>query len=140
MEISSADKLESAFKAAIKAGSAAISVTQNPLMPSIQKQTVELAAKSRLPAIYPRSDYVAYGGLISYGSDQTEPYQRAAVYVDKILKGAKPADLPVEQPDEVRVRDQSQDGEADRPDDSAECAVRGRIKSSGELWILDCRF
>ena len=98
MEISSADKLESAFKAAIKAGSTAISVTQNPLMPSIQKQTVELAAKSRLPAIYPRSDYVAYGGLISYGSDQTEPYQRAAVMIDKILKGAKPADLPVEQP------------------------------------------
>jgi putative tryptophan/tyrosine transport system substrate-binding protein len=98
MEISSADKLESAFKAAIKAGSAAISVTQNPLMPSIQKQTVELAAKSHLPAIYPRSDYVAYGGLMSYGSDQTEPYQRAAVMIDKILKGAKPADLPVEQP------------------------------------------
>ena len=98
MEISSADKLESAFKATIKAGSTAISVTQNPLMPSIQKQTVELAAKSRLPAIYPRSDYVAYGGLISYGSDQTEPYQRAAVMIDKILKGAKPADIPVEQP------------------------------------------
>jgi putative ABC transport system substrate-binding protein len=98
MEISSADKLDSAFKAAIKGGSAAISVTQNPLMPSIQNQVIVLAAKSRLPAIYPRSDYVAYGGFMSYGADQAEPYRRAAAIVAKILKGSKPADIPVEQP------------------------------------------
>jgi putative tryptophan/tyrosine transport system substrate-binding protein len=51
-----------------------------------------------LPAIYPRGDYVESGGLMSYGADQIEPYKRAASMVDKILKGTKPADLPVEQP------------------------------------------
>jgi putative tryptophan/tyrosine transport system substrate-binding protein len=59
---------------------------------------VELAAKSRLPAIYSRADFVESGGLMSYGADREEPYRRIAVMVDKILKGAKPADLPVEQP------------------------------------------
>ena len=98
MEVSSADKFDSAFKEAIKAGSAAIAVTQNPLTSSNQKQIVALATKNRLPAIYPRGDYVASGGLMSYGADPAEHYRRAAVIVDKILKGAKPADLPVEQP------------------------------------------
>jgi putative ABC transport system substrate-binding protein len=98
MEISSADKLDSAFKAAIKMGSNALAVTQNPLLSSNQKQIVVLVTKSRLPAIYPRSDYVANGGLISYGADQAEPYRRAAAIVDKILKGTKPADIPFEQP------------------------------------------
>jgi putative ABC transport system substrate-binding protein len=98
MEISSADKLDSAFKAAIKMGSNALAVTQNPLLSSNQKQIVVLATKSRLPGIYPRSDYVANGGLTSYGADQAEPYRRAAAIVDKILKGTKPADIPFEQP------------------------------------------
>jgi putative ABC transport system substrate-binding protein len=57
-----------------------------------------LAAKSRLPAIYPGIEYVTVGGLMSYGVQTTDLYRRAAGYVDKILKGAKPADLPVEQP------------------------------------------
>jgi putative ABC transport system substrate-binding protein len=99
MEVTSADKFESAFKEAIKAGSAAIAVTQNPLISSTnQKQVVALAMKSRLPAIFPRGDYVTNGGLMSYGADQAEPYRRGAVIVDKILKGAKPADIPIEQP------------------------------------------
>jgi putative ABC transport system substrate-binding protein len=59
---------------------------------------VELAAKSRLPAMYGMRDFVDAGGLISYGANYNEPSRRAATYVDKILKGAKPADLPVEQP------------------------------------------
>ena len=63
-----------------------------------RKQFVELVAKSRLPAIYGASNYVDAGGLISYGADRNVQFQRAAVYVDKILKGAKAADLPVEQP------------------------------------------
>jgi putative tryptophan/tyrosine transport system substrate-binding protein len=62
-----------------------------------RKQFVELAGKHRLPAIYPQKEFVDEGGLMSYGADNTDLYRRAAVYVDKILKGAKPADLPVQQ-------------------------------------------
>jgi putative tryptophan/tyrosine transport system substrate-binding protein len=98
MEVSSADKFEDGFKEATKARSAALAVTLSALISSNQKRITDLAAKNRLPAIYPRGDFVASGGLMSYGADQIEPYRRAAVYVDKILKGAKPADLPVEQP------------------------------------------
>ncbi len=63
-----------------------------------RRRIVELAAKSRLPAIYVRGQWVAAGGLMSYGSSWLDLFRRAATYVDKILKGAKPADLPVEQP------------------------------------------
>ena len=62
------------------------------------QQIVELAAKYRLPAMYPLSDYVTTGGLISYGVNNLELFRRAASYVDKIFKGAKPANLPIEQP------------------------------------------
>ena len=62
-----------------------------------QKRIIELAAKYRLPAIYYREDFVASGGLMSYGADEVEPFKRVAVMIDKILKGAKPADIPVEQ-------------------------------------------
>jgi putative ABC transport system substrate-binding protein len=98
MEVSSADKFEGAFKEATKAGSAALAVTLSPLANANQKRIADLAAKHRLPAIYPRGDYVTSGGLMSYGADQAEAYKRVAVFVDKILKGAKPADIPVEQP------------------------------------------
>ena len=98
MEVSSADKLDSAFREAIKAGSSAIAVTQNSLMSTNQTQIVALATKNRLPIIFPRADYVAGGGLMSYGADQGEAYRRAAVIVDKILKGTKPADIPFERP------------------------------------------
>jgi putative ABC transport system substrate-binding protein len=98
MEVSSADKFEDGFKEATKARSAAVAVTLSALISSNQKRITDLASKNRLPAMYPRGDFVASGGLMSYGADQIEPYRRAAVYVDKILKGAKPADLPVEQP------------------------------------------
>jgi putative ABC transport system substrate-binding protein len=62
-----------------------------------RKRIVELAAKHRLPAIYVQKEFVDAGGLMSYGADYADLYRRAAVYVDKILKGAKPADLPVQQ-------------------------------------------
>ena len=61
-------------------------------------EVVKLAAKNRLPAMYYRSDYVEAGGLMSYGTNFPDLFRRAATYVDKILKGTKPADLPVEQP------------------------------------------
>jgi putative tryptophan/tyrosine transport system substrate-binding protein len=98
MEASSAARLDNAFNDAIKAHSAALAGTHQSLFTSNRKQIVELAAKNRLPAIYTREDYVDSGGLISYGPDRAEPYKRAAIMIDKILKGAKPVDLPVEQP------------------------------------------
>jgi putative ABC transport system substrate-binding protein len=98
MEVSSADKYETAFKQAVAAACGALNVRQAPPASSNRKLIADLAVKYRLPAIYDRKDFVASGGLMSYGSDQAEPYRRAAVMVDKILKGAKPADLPVEQP------------------------------------------
>src|SRR5262249_18048263 len=98
MEISSADKYERAFKEAIKAGSTALAVTRHRLFQTTnQNRIIELAAKNRLPAIYYRKDFVELGGLMSYGADEVEPFKRAAAMIDKILKGTKPADLPVEQ-------------------------------------------
>ena len=67
-------------------------------MLAIEKQIVDFALKSRLPSVYGRREAVDAGGLIYYGADLADSYRRVAVYVDKILKGAKPADLPVEQP------------------------------------------
>jgi ABC-type uncharacterized transport system substrate-binding protein len=73
-------------------------VMLDPLAVSNRKIIADLAMKNRLPAIYPREDFVDSGGLMSYGADQSEPFKRVAVFVDKILKGAKPSELPVEQP------------------------------------------
>ena len=98
MEVSNADKLDSAFNEAKKARSTALVGTHTSPFTTHQKRIVDLAAKNRLPAIYPREDYVDTGGLMSYGADRAEPYRRAASMIDKILKGAKPAELPVEQP------------------------------------------
>ena len=98
MEIRSAKDIEDAFKEATKARAAALAVTQSALVTSNQKQLVDQAIKNRLPAIYSRANFVESGGLMSYGPDRTEPYRRVASMIDKILKGTKPADLPVEQP------------------------------------------
>jgi putative ABC transport system substrate-binding protein len=98
MEVSSADKYESAFKEATKSKSGALAQMAGSVASANRKQIADLAARHRLPAIFERGDYVDSGGLMSYGPDRAESYRRAAVYVDKILKGIKPADLPVEQP------------------------------------------
>lgn len=87
-----------AFKVAVKARSGALLVTQSTLGAANSPRIANLAAKNRLPAIYTREGHVNSGGLMSYGPDDIESYQRAAVMVDKILKGTKPANLPVEQP------------------------------------------
>ena len=97
MEVRSTGGLENAFKAATKARSAALAVTHSAPFVSARERIAELATKNRLPGIYPRGDFVVSGGLISYGVDEVEPYRRAASIVDRILKGTKPADLPVEQ-------------------------------------------
>jgi putative ABC transport system substrate-binding protein len=91
--------IENAFRAAGKGQSdAVLMMVPSSVASSRRKDIVELAAKSRLPATYPQSQYVEAGGLMSYGVSIVDLNRRAATYVDKILKGSKPADLPVEQP------------------------------------------
>jgi putative tryptophan/tyrosine transport system substrate-binding protein len=89
--------LETAFQTAKQKQAGAIMTTTSSRFFAERKRIVELAGKYRLPAIYPQDDFVEAGGLMSYGADFDDLYRRAAVYVDKILKGAKPADLPVQQ-------------------------------------------
>ena len=90
--------IETAFRAASKGRADAVLVLASPVFISQRTQIADLAVKSRLPAIYDRPEYVEDGGLMTYGVNITDLYRRAATYVDKILKGRKPADLPVEQP------------------------------------------
>jgi putative ABC transport system substrate-binding protein len=90
--------IESAFGAATKGRAEAIVVLGNPVLNRHRRQVVELAAKTRLPATYARPDFVEAGGLMNYGASYNDLFRRAATYVDKILNGAKPANLPVEQP------------------------------------------
>ena len=89
--------LESAFQTAKQKQASAIMTITSSRFFGERKRIVELAVKYRLPAIYPEKGFVDEGGLMSYGTDNTDLYRRAAVYVDKILNGAKPADLPVQQ-------------------------------------------
>jgi len=92
-----AKSLENAFQSAKQKQVNAIMTTASPRFNAGRKRIVELAGKNRLPAIYYQKEFVDEGGLMSYGVDYDDLYRRAAVYVDKILKGAKPADLPVQQ-------------------------------------------
>jgi putative ABC transport system substrate-binding protein len=89
--------LESAFQTAKQKQVTAITMVANRPFFAERKRIVELAVKYRLPAIYYQKEFVDDGGLMSYGADYIDLYRRAAVYVDKILKGAKPTDLPVQQ-------------------------------------------
>jgi putative tryptophan/tyrosine transport system substrate-binding protein len=98
LEIQAPKDIEIAFRAASKEHAGAVLVMQTPVLISQRRQVADLAVKSRLPAIYPRQEYVEDGGLMSYATSFTDLSRRSAIYVDKILKGAKPADLPVEQP------------------------------------------
>ena len=90
--------LEGAFRDAVKGRVSALITTSNLLLRPHRKMIADLAIKNRLPSMYEHSFYVDAGGLMSYASNDDEIFRRAAVYVDKILKGTKPADLPVEQP------------------------------------------
>ena len=98
MKASSVDEYEGAFKEAVKARSGALSVTLNPVSNSNQKAVADLAMKNRLPTMCARGDYADNGCMMSYGPSYVAEGRDAARYVDKILKGTKPADLPVEQP------------------------------------------
>jgi putative ABC transport system substrate-binding protein len=90
--------IEAAFQAARKGGAGAVLFLGSPVVNSNRAQITELAAKSRLPAIYDRAEFVEAGGLMTYSVSLADLARRAATYVDKILKGAKPGDLPIEQP------------------------------------------
>ena len=97
-EIRAADDFERVFAAMRKERPDGLFVTGGPLMNNNYKRTVGFALKSRLPSMYRSREIVEAGGLMSYGADLADSYRRVAYYVDRILKGAKPADLPVEQP------------------------------------------
>ena len=98
LDVLSSKDIEIAFRAASKGRAEAALVFGGPVLNSHRTQIAELAAKNRLPAIYERAEFMDTGGLMFYGASITAMYRRAAVFVDKILKGAKPAELPVEQP------------------------------------------
>ena len=98
LEVRSLDDFEGAFARAKKERAQALITTTGGLINTQQRRVLDFAAKNRLPAIYHYSEFVEAGGLMSYGPDNTDLWRRAADFVDKILKGAKPADIPVEQP------------------------------------------
>ena len=98
LDVLHSNDIEPALRATSKGRANAVLLLGNPVATSNRTQIVELAVKNRLPAIYDRREFVEDGGLITYSVSQNDLYRRAATYVDKILRGAKPADLPVEQP------------------------------------------
>ena len=100
VEVRSADELDTAFVAMTRAGADAVIALEDAVLLNDQRGRVvaDLAATHRLPVMYAWRDWVVAGCLMSYGPSPLDTYRRAAVFVDKILKGAKPADLPVEQP------------------------------------------
>ena len=98
LEVRGPEDFEPAFGAAARGRAEALLVRRDPINRANETRIVSLAAQNKLPAIYPQRQFVDVGGLMSYGVNFADLYRRTAIYVDKILKGAKPADLPVEQP------------------------------------------
>lgn len=98
VDVTSAEEFGAAFEAMLAARAQALDALASPFFNANRERLVELAARHRLPAIYESAEYVRVGGLASYGAELSDLFRRASVYVDKILKGAKPADLPVQQP------------------------------------------
>ncbi len=101
LDVQVADDIEPAFETAAKDRVGALLVLSSPLFNSQKQRIIDLAARHRLPAMYEDREFAEAGGLLSYGPDLPDVFRRAATYVDKILKGAKPADLPVEQPTKI---------------------------------------
>jgi putative ABC transport system substrate-binding protein len=98
LDVLDSKSIENAFRAASKERAEAILTLQSPIVFSQRAQILDLAVKNRLPVMYFQTEYVDAGGLMSYSANLNDLARRAATYVDKILKGAKPSDLPVEQP------------------------------------------
>jgi ABC-type uncharacterized transport system substrate-binding protein len=98
LKVQTSGELDKAIESATRGGTNALLVLRNPLFYVLRKRIVNLAEKSRFPGMYPSSEFVDDGGLMSYGANNNAQYRRAATFVDKILKGAKPGDLPIETP------------------------------------------
>ena len=98
LEVGRPEDFEIAFKSALRERAGALIALRNPLFINYRKEFLNLALHNRLPAMYDDRNFVEPGGLMSYGTDRADLFRRAAIYVDKILKGAKPAELPLEQP------------------------------------------
>ncbi|MGH2405926.1 MAG: ABC transporter substrate-binding protein, partial [bacterium] len=103
LDIQSPKDIDTIFRAATRGRADAVLVLSSAVLVSHRAQIADLAAKNRLPAIYPFPEFAEAGGLVSYGASISDLFRRAATYVDKILKGAKPADLPVEQPTKLEL-------------------------------------
>jgi putative ABC transport system substrate-binding protein len=101
LEVRGPKDIETAFQAASKERADAVLVLGSPILFSQRRQVLDFAVKSRFPAIYARPEFVEDGGLMTYGASIPDLYRRAATYVDKILKGAKPADIPIRAAEEV---------------------------------------
>ena len=95
LDVGSDREIENAFATLVQRGAGAVLIGAGPFLTSHRQQVVALADRSRLPTMYPLREYIEAGGLISYGASITEAYRQAGVYVGQILKGQKPADLPV---------------------------------------------
>lgn len=103
LEVRSSNELDMAFESATRARVGALAILPDPVITTNLERIVALSAKSRLPSIYQWSEFADAGGLVTYGPDRAEQFRRAATYVDRILKGAKPGDLPVEQPTKLEL-------------------------------------
>jgi putative ABC transport system substrate-binding protein len=125
LEVRSLKDFAEAFGSATKGEAQALLVLPDPFVNSHNKRISDYAAQNRLPTIYQRLQAAEDGGLMAYGPSQTDLYRRVAYYIDKILKGAKPSDLPVETGSKICVGDQSQNSQAAWSDDSTQRAGEG---------------
>ena len=129
VNVRDAPEIERGVAAFARSGDGGLIVTGSPLSLVHRELIIALAARHKLPTVYFVRPFVTDGGLISYGPDLVSQYRLAAGYVDRILRGEKPADLPVPSSDQVRTRRQSQDREGTWPDDTA---VRARARRRGD--------
>jgi putative ABC transport system substrate-binding protein len=102
-KVTSADQLDGAFARAVEQHVQGVLVLEDPVFTGNPRKVTELATRHRMPAVYGSAVYARAGGLMSYGADFDDLYRRAATYVDKILKGVKPADMPIEQPSKFEL-------------------------------------
>jgi putative ABC transport system substrate-binding protein len=103
LEVSTASQVRVKIEAGVQAGSTGLLVTEDPLTLAARQQIADLCVQYRLPAVYGDREFVRAGGLMSYGTDRLQLFRRAAEFVDKLLKGAKPSAIPVEQPTKLEL-------------------------------------